>query len=132
MADGPAGVMDQFIAAFEKGDLDAVCALIHPDAVVREAAGLPYSGEYRGPDGFRTLVGAMFGGYEFQLLETEYLPVDAERIVVKMDARFTSRISGNSVDFPVVEIYTIRDGTIRGIDIYYKNPGAVSALHGVG
>ena len=129
MSDTPAAVMDRFVAAFEAGDLAGACGLLHPDAVVHEAAGLPYSGDYKGPDGFAALVGTMAGSYDFKLLDTEYLPVDDERIVVRMVARFTSRTSGNSVQFPVVEIYTVRDGLIRDVDVYYKDPGAVSALH---
>jgi hypothetical protein len=129
MSNDPAGVMDRFIAAFEAGDLQGACALLHPEAIVHEAAGLPYAGEYKGPDGFAALVGTMAGSYDFKLLDTEYLPVDNERIVVKMQTRFTSRLSGNSLEFPVVEIYTVRDGLIQDVDVYYKDPAGVTALH---
>jgi len=129
MPDSPKAVMERFVSAFESGDLPGACALLHPEAVIREAAGLPYSGEYVGPDGFAALAGAMGGAYEFKLLDTEYMPVDDERIVMRMVARFTSRTSGNSVEFPVVEIYTVRDGLIRDVDVYYKDPGGVTALH---
>lgn len=132
MSDTPAAVMDRFIAAFESGDLPAACALLHPEAVVHEAGGLPYAGEFKGPEGFAALIGTMAASYEFKLLDTEYLPVDDERIAVRMLARFTSRHSGNSVEFPVLEIYTVRDGTIRDVDVYYKDPAAVAALHGNG
>jgi ketosteroid isomerase-like protein len=126
--DTPTAVMERFVSAFESGDLPGACALLHPEAVIREADGLPYSGEYTGPDGFAALVGAMAGSFEFKLLDTEYLPVDDERIVMRMVARFTSRATGNSVEFPVVEIYTVRDGLIRDVDVYYKNPAGVTAL----
>lgn len=43
------------------------------------------------------------------------------------DARET-RASGKSVEMGVAEIYTVRDGMIAELDVYYKDPAAVAAL----
>jgi hypothetical protein len=41
---------------------------------------------------------------------------------------FTARSSGKHVEMDLVEIYTIRDGLIIKLDVYYKDPSAVAAL----
>jgi uncharacterized protein len=41
---------------------------------------------------------------------------------------FTSRASGKSVELGLVEIYTVRDGQITELDVYNKDPAAVTAL----
>jgi ketosteroid isomerase-like protein len=41
---------------------------------------------------------------------------------------FTARVSGKSVEMSLVEVYTVRDGRIAALDVYYKNPSAVAAL----
>jgi uncharacterized protein len=41
--------------------------------------------------------------------------------------KFTSRGSGRSAEVGLVEIYTVRDGLIAELDVYYKDPSAVAA-----
>jgi hypothetical protein len=41
---------------------------------------------------------------------------------------FTSRASGKSVEMRLVEVYTVRNGLIVELDVYYKDPSAVAAL----
>lgn len=124
---GPTEVMDQFFAGYAAGDLDAVASLVHPDGVIRESDALPFGGDYVGPDGFRTLIGAMLRDFDFEVLSREDLPA-GDTLVIKMGARFTARHSGEQVELPVVELYTVRDGLIVEADVYYKDPGAVAAM----
>jgi limonene-1,2-epoxide hydrolase len=49
----------QFMDAVVEGKLDDARRLLHDDFVVHEAGGLPYSGEYHGPDGFFELLTKM-------------------------------------------------------------------------
>jgi ketosteroid isomerase-like protein len=128
MTDTPASVMDRFFSGYASGDIEAVAALFHPEAVVHESDALPFGGEYHGRDGFRKLIGAMLSDFQFEAFDPEYLPVDDHRIVVRVRARFTLRSSGAAVEFPVLEIYSMQDGMIRDVDVYYKDPGAVANL----
>jgi ketosteroid isomerase-like protein len=41
---------------------------------------------------------------------------------------FTARASGKGVEMALVEVYTVRDGLIVELDVYYKDPSAVAAL----
>jgi hypothetical protein len=51
-------------------------------------------------------------------------------VVVKATGRFTSHASGQSAVTELVELFTVRDGKLIDMDIYYKDPGAVAALSG--
>ena len=108
--------------------LDDARALLHREFVVYEAGGLPYSGEYHGPDGFFELLGKMNQAMELTPGETfQYLLAD-DTVAIRGRLRFTSRASGQSVEMGLVEIYTVRDGLIVELDVYYKDPSAVAAL----
>jgi uncharacterized protein len=81
--------------------------------VAYEAGGLPYSGEYHGPQGFFDLLAKTTEGVEFTL---------------GPDPQCLWRASGKSVEMRLVEVYTVRDGLIVKLDVYYKDPSAVAAL----
>jgi ketosteroid isomerase-like protein len=42
--------------------------------------------------------------------------------------RFTSRVTGESVDMPIVEMTHIRDGKLVEVDVYYKTPSQIAEL----
>lgn len=57
----------------------------------------------------------------------QYLLAD-DTVAIRGRLRLTSRASGQSVEMSLVEIYTVRDGLIVDLDVYYKDPSAVTAL----
>ena len=57
---------------------------------------------------------------------TDSLGDDA--VAARLRLTFASRVSGRSVQMGLVEIYTVRDGLIVELDVYYKDPAAVTAL----
>jgi len=79
-------------------DLERACALLHRDLVVHEAGGLPYSGEYHGPQGFRDLLTKMNESMELTAgpVTRDCLPDDT--VVSRFRLTFTARTSGESVE----------------------------------
>ncbi len=57
----------------------------------------------------------------------QYLLAD-DTVALRYRLKFTARASGLSAEMSLVEIYTVRDGLIVYLDVYYKNPSAVAAL----
>jgi ketosteroid isomerase-like protein len=118
----------RFMDAIVAGKLDDARSLLHDDFVVYEAGGVPYSGDYHGPSGFFELLKKMA---EVVMLTPgptiEHLLAD-DTVAMRYRLAFTARASGNSVEMSVVEVYTMRDGLIVELDVYYKNPSAVAAL----
>jgi uncharacterized protein len=128
MTQSPLSTVSQFSKALGDKDLERACALLHHDLVVHEAGGLPYSGEYHGPQGFRDLLAQMNESMELTPgpVTRDCLPDDT--VVSRFRLTFTARTSGESVEMGLVELYKVRDGQIVELDVYYQDPSAVAAL----
>ena len=50
---------------------------------------------------------------------------DNDKVVLRYRLTFTARASGESVEMTMAEVYTVRDGLILELDVFYKNPSAV-------
>jgi ketosteroid isomerase-like protein len=125
---GSQATVSRFMDALSAGKLDEARSLLHDDFVVYEAGGLPYSGEYHGPDGFFELFSKMTEALILVPGPTiEYLVAD-DTVATRYRLTFTARVSGKSVEMSLVEAYTVREGRIAALDVYYKDPSAVSAL----
>jgi ketosteroid isomerase-like protein len=103
-------------------------SLLHDDFVVHEAGGLPFSGDYHGSQGFFELLNRMNDVLELTAGPITTYPLGEDAVAARFRLTFTSRASGKSVDIGLVEIYTVRDGRIAELDVYYKDPAAVAAL----
>lgn len=128
MPQEPMQVMETFMAAVRSGALADALDLVHPEATFRSAPGLPYSAAYRGPEGLAAMYAAVFGHYDLRIDESRMWPVGDDRVLLQARVRFVSRASGKLLDTTTVEIYTVRNGLVRDVDAYYKDPAAVSAL----
>ena len=102
--------------------------LLHEDFVVSSAGGLPFSGQYRGPRGFFDLMGKMNEVLDLTPGPITVNPLGQDAITASFRVTFTARSGGKHVEMDVVEIYTLRDGLIIKLDVYYKDPSAVAAL----
>lgn len=99
-------------------------ALFAPDVVVEEPESVPfYSGTHRGWEAVeRDLFGPMLSNYDLTVNPGTKAHDAGEVIVGQLDLTFTSRETGASIRTNVVEIYTVVDGLIHHIDVYYKDP----------
>jgi ketosteroid isomerase-like protein len=102
--------------------------LLHEDFVVSAAGGLPFSGEYHGPQGFFDLIWKMNKVLDLTPGPITLNPLGQDAVVASFRLTFTARSSGKHVEMDLVEIYTISDGLIVKLDVYYKDPSAVAAL----
>ncbi len=102
--------------------------LLHEDFVVSSAGGLPFSGEYHGPQGFFDLLGKMNDVLALAPGPITLNLLGKDAVAASFRLTFTARSSGKQVGMDLVEIYTLRDGLIVNLDVYYKDPSAVAAL----
>jgi uncharacterized protein len=58
----------------------------------------------------------------------QYL-VAGDTVAMRTRLKFTARSSGRSVDVKLVEFYKVQNRQISEVDVYYKDPSAVAALH---
>jgi uncharacterized protein len=126
--DGALATLQQFMHAMTVGDMDTARSLLADDFVCYEAGGLPYSGTYHTPDGFFGLAGRIFGAMELTPGPDVQFLRDGDTIGARFRLTFTSRETGEKAEMSFVEVYTVRDGKIVELDVYYKDPSAVTAL----
>ncbi|MGA7053515.1 MAG: nuclear transport factor 2 family protein [Mycobacterium sp.] len=128
MSQSPLFTVGQFSKALREQDLEQACGLLHRDLVVHEAGGLPYSGEYYGPQGFRELLKSMNESLDLTPGPVTRDCLSDDTVASRFRLTFTARTSGESVEMDLVELYKVRDGLIVELDVYYKDPSAVAAL----
>lgn len=121
-------VVNEWFDALAAGDFDRMMAVARPDIVVREAENLPYAGDIVGVDAIRTeLLGKILAMSELAVKDRSVVQA-GDRVLVSMIGEFTSRATGRTVAMPMIEIYSIRDGRISEVDVYYKDTTKMSVL----
>ena len=129
MSQADVDVVEQFLKAFQAGDVETVFGLIHPDCEIDEGYGLPYAGVYTGPAGLQELVGKIMTPLE--MVVDDYAVSDGgDCAVARLRMSFTSRSSGRTLAMTGVEIYNTKDGKVSGIDVYYKSTHAMAEVAG--
>jgi uncharacterized protein len=120
-------VVRRFTSALVAGDVPACLELLHPENVFDEAAGLPFGGDYSGPEGFIRLLKDVSRLFEVKLSEPAVSDA-GDCVMVRLTGTFTSRATGRTLETPVVDLYTVRDGKVARVDVFYKDTSAMAAL----
>lgn len=128
MASSNMQIINDFMSCYATKDLDRMCEIMHPQCVIVESGELPYSGEFHGRDGLRSLLGQMIGAYDLSISNAELMDA-GDRVVAFFTATIVSKRSGASVTMTVTEIYSFKDGMIARTDVFYREPGWVADLH---
>jgi ketosteroid isomerase-like protein len=124
-------VVRDFYAKFaDRETFPQALALFDDDNFVMSSPpGLPWGGEYRGRNGFlklaKHLTSLVTPGTEGEL---EFIDGGDWVIVRAVGGSFTSVASGESVHTPVIELWKVRDAKIVELDVYYKDPAAVTEM----
>ena len=125
-----AALLQQMMADYAAGKLGAMYAVINHDAVFVESPELPFGGEYIGAKGFQRLMENMLSQYEMYATDGEVWDA-GERVILKVNAHFTSKKTGAKGSTAVAEIYRFANGKITGADVFYHAPGDIAKLHDV-
>jgi hypothetical protein len=117
-------------AAFERGDLDAVLADMHPEIEWHQAQGLPHGGLHRGVDDVRrTIFDPLDADWwdEFTAEPEEFLDAGGEVVVL---GRYRGRAKGTGkvLDVPFVHVWTVRDERATRFRQFLDTAGWVEAL----
>ncbi|HEV7689121.1 MAG TPA: nuclear transport factor 2 family protein [Acidimicrobiia bacterium] len=120
-------IVGRFTAALAAGDVKTCLALLHPDNVFDEAPGLPFGGDYSGHEGFIRLLKDVGRLFEVKLSEPQVSPA-GDCVLVRLTGTFTSRATGRTLETPVVDLYTVRDGKVARVDVFYKDTRAMAQL----
>jgi ketosteroid isomerase-like protein len=116
---GALAVVQEFIGRFVRRDVDAALELLHDDIVVHECGSVPYAGDHHGKDAFVALAGEVRRVWDFRGMPTvRFFSADDGAVAVIRNAA-VSRATGRPIDLRFAEVYTVRDGRISEIDMFY-------------
>ena len=97
--------------AFNRGDVPTVLAGFDENIEWNEAEGMPYGGQYHGPEAVAENVFAPVANDfdDFDVTPEEIL-ADGDRVVVLLTLTGTAKESGNKLSMPAAHVWTVRDG----------------------
>lgn len=120
---------EQLLDGFSTGDLAAALAAIDPELELSYSDAVPWSGVWRGHEGFQQFAGKMLERFEVQVLGYELFDAGDDKAASRVMTRFTSRATGESVDMPVAELYWAREGKLYRIEPYYQNQTIIAEMY---
>ncbi|WP_243713174.1 nuclear transport factor 2 family protein [Actinomadura sp. 6K520] len=124
-----------YVAAggYGNASYDQVAAYLHPEVVLHQAPGLPFtgSGTWRGRDGmerFLALFSQVWESMEF--LDQDHWG-DGQTVVVRSRVRFRARATGRQVETLILQLITVRDGRMLECRPFYWDPAAIAEACGL-
>ncbi len=120
MSAADAAVVSKFLESIAKFDVEGALGCLHPEAVVEEAASLPYGGTHVGVPGFMTIVTKMTEA-AVPTFESFEVFDGGDRVIGRIQLHLLAHASGAELRMQVVEIYTVTDGLITHADVFYKD-----------
>lgn len=109
------------------GDLGAATAYISDDFICREAASLPYAGEYRGKQGFRDLGADLATTWNDFGFKIHMIFGDGEHVSVI--ETIWGKVAGKPWQMPVIEVWKLRDGKVLEVTPYYHDAGPLGRFY---
>ena len=114
--------------AWNRGDVDGVLALCHPELEYRSSGDYPgLDPTYRGREGFRKFERDFRATWESLTIDIERLEDHGEQVVVLGTFEARGR-DGMTVRRPGANVVTFRDGLAVRIDAYGEWDGALEAV----
>jgi ketosteroid isomerase-like protein len=123
-----AEVVQKMLNAFVAGEVDVAHGYMADDIVLREPPSLPYGGDFRGHAGWGKMMATFLSVWEPRS-EFDFTVVDGEgdRVFLLVTVDVASVATGRSLTLRIVEVYTVREGQIVEIDVFYKDTAAMLA-----
>ena len=114
--------------AFAEGDLDTAVATTSDSAEIVVPETLPWGGTYRGPDGFKEMIGKFVSNFdEINPDPQEFIEADGGRVVVTVSGTSKTK-SGKELSGDSIWLYKLDDGQIQRAEFFGDTAQAVNAL----
>jgi len=101
--------------------------LLSDDLVFSEPESLPFGGDYLGKDGFTQLLRNVSRHFRVELDEPRIVD-GGSFVAVRVQGTMTARATGRRMRMQVVDLYELRDRKITRVDVFYKDPLALTEL----
>jgi ketosteroid isomerase-like protein len=107
-------------------DFTVIAETLHEDVVMRQAASLPYGGEWRGRDGIEAWMQAVSAVWsKLEHFDVRIFDAGDDTVFTRARAVVTSRANGETFEFPILHQVTIRDGKVVVAEPFYWDTAAL-------
>jgi uncharacterized protein len=131
MSQPPADVISGLYAAFGRGDIPAILAMIDEDIEWRVPENLPHGGDFRGRAGAARFFEGIGEQWEELQLDLEDIVSGGERVIALARLHGRLRGSGEKAGYSSAHAWTVRDGTPVRFAEYVNAPLTLPAAHAV-
>lgn len=122
-------VLDALSECTRRGDLPGMEQYLAPNLVIHEDGGMPYGGVYHGTSGFLEMLGKIVKTYsDLDIKRLRVFDGENDDISVQIRLRGTSAATGSPVEAMTSEIYTIVDGKLTELWVWYWNTPAIRQM----
>ncbi|MEA2386308.1 MAG: uncharacterized protein QOJ22_482 [Thermoleophilaceae bacterium] len=99
--------------AFGRGDVPAVLAGFDANIEWNEAEGMPYGGQYHGPEAVaENVFGPITGDFDDFSVKPDEILAAGDRVVALLTYTGTAKESGKPLHMPAAHVWTVRDGKV--------------------
>lgn len=120
-------LVETFLEHLRQGPIDRAIEMLAPDFVVDEARSLSFGGSRVGPDGFRSMLEDLLREYSVRLGDP-IVRDGGDVVLVEVPVTLRGKESGETTDQTVLDLYTVADGRITRLDVFYKDTASVVAI----
>jgi ketosteroid isomerase-like protein len=115
-------------AAYNRGDAEAVLALMHPEVEVHSSGTVGEAGTYHGHEGYLRWVSLWLDAWERFVIEADEVEeLDEENVLVHVNQTGRGRGSGVEVTQTVTYLFTVRDDLLTRLHLYADREEALAA-----
>jgi ketosteroid isomerase-like protein len=113
--------------AFERGDVAAMLALVHPELVSYVAPPLADPAEYHGPNGMFQMMANWTEGFDDYVQRAEEYIDAGDHVIVRVHQRATGAQSGVPVERDFWFFHTVRNGKLTRMGVHESKQQALEA-----
>ncbi|ABK71102.1 nuclear transport factor 2 family protein [Mycolicibacterium smegmatis] len=106
-------------------DFSIVAPTLHPDCVVLHPQSLPYAGRWVGHEGVERWLRAFGDTWSaLEVTDPVFYPSGSDTVFVRCHVRAVARATGTEIDWPMLQMITIRDRLIGEIEPFMWDTAA--------
>jgi ketosteroid isomerase-like protein len=128
VSDPREALLREGIAAFHRGDEEAVLAVLDPDVEVFTPPELGNAGTFHGHEGYTAWIESWLEAWEEFRIEPIEIEQFGDEFIVLMDARGRGKGSGAEVSLLIWWLYTVPVDRATRVHLYPTREGALAAL----
>ena len=113
MSEDNIAVVRGLYEAFARGDVPAVLADFDENIEWNEAEGMPYGGQYHGPQAVaENVFGPVTNDFDGFSVAPDEILADGDRVVALLTYRGTAKETGKTLEMPAAHAWIVKDGKI--------------------